>query len=139
MSDWGGFDDYHQRRAAEAASRRLDEVMARADRREAEKNKDKLPSRRQEKLKADIRKTLRHIRWQQEAEREQWLADYEERQRAQRELEMHAQELADEIRYAREQQCPNPWLKPGDSGYVSPELAEARRRAGDPDPYRRGA
>ncbi len=85
-----------------------------------------------------MQKQARRIRAARDAERERDLAEYEREREAERELEAYQERLAAEIRHQRYTDGPNPWVSPGDPGYVSPELAQARRMSGDPDPYRRG-
>ncbi len=44
----------------------------------------------------------------------------EREDRARRELEQHARDLAAELERARQRTQPNPWIRFGDEGYVSP-------------------
>ena len=73
-----------------------------------------------------------------EAGREWEIAQVEAVSQARHDLEEHARDLAREAESAAYRAGPNPWLQPGDPGYVSPRehaiLAELRRAEQTPSP-----
>ncbi len=87
---------------------------------------------RQRQRKARMSLTAAKYRRHMDAIRAAELRELDREQEAKRDLEKHLEELAKEVAYARSVNSPNPWLKPGDQGYVSPEEFALRRQNGLP-------